>query len=138
MANELRLKIPTGVDEEKFIALIKELVKKAKQRDQDKIVFNVPDFPEIPEFPKIPDPVDYTSLLADFIDRSEKYHSEVLINIQAIHQSVNLLALEIKKQTDKLVKVQEEHNLNLSDLVTAYREPKKILRDRRGNIEGIE
>jgi ABC-type ATPase with predicted acetyltransferase domain len=115
---------------------VKLFLRKQETAPQEIKLLNLPKFPEIPEFPE---PIDYTAILKDILKNlSKEKKPEFLNEIKELNKSFSLLSLKIEQQTSALVEAMTMQADVMAELVVAYREPKKIIRDSMGRPEGIE
>ena len=140
LPNGKTLKLPQNISDGEIDRLVKFLLGKQELPKQDPVIVNVPE------------PIDYTSVFAEVVKRLEKlskksndipeikveYNADILKEVQALNQSIGMLATKIDKQTTEIVKAMTMQSNVLAELVVAYREPKKITRDNHGRPEGIE
>ena len=140
LPNGKTLKLPQNISDGEIDRLVKFLLGKQELPKQEPVIVNVPE------------PIDYTSVFAEVVKRLEKlgkksndipeikveYNADILKEVQALNQSIGLLATKIDKQTTEIVKAMTMQSDVLAELVVAYREPKKITRDNQGRPEGIE
>jgi len=99
-------------------------------------------YPEFPvpkiEIPAQPAPKDYTKQLAEFVANQKEHNAKMLAETQALNKSIAYMGMKIDAQTAAITKAMDVQSDVLAELVVAYREPKKIIRDKMGRPEGIE
>lgn len=104
--------------------------------------------------------IDYTTLLSEFIAKMEllcereievelndnreidikveNTNEEILAEMKNVLNALSIISNSISNQTTALVEAMTMQADVMAELVVAYREPKKIIRDDQGRPEGIE
>lgn len=133
--NGKTFKASASMSDAEIARAVKSLMQRPlqEQKPQEVKILNIPEFPAIPEVK------DYTSVLKEISKNlSEKGSPDLLKEVQNLNKSIGLLSLKIERQTTELVKVMTMQADVMAELVVAYREPKKIMRDAQGRPEGIK
>jgi hypothetical protein len=136
------IQLPSSMSDSAAQRVVKSLLgnlseQKPQEKDKEPVSVNV-EFPPFPPFPNFPEPKDYSKLLKEFIDQDKKNKDDILKETKALNQSIAYLGTNIQNQTNELTKAINAQSEVLAELVNAYREPKKIIRDNNGRPEGIE
>lgn len=135
--NKLRLKASKNLSEAEIKGFLHKITGQ-KEKPKEVVLLNPPVMPEFPAFPKQPEPYDYSEAFEKIAAALEgKDNKDTLEEIKKLNNSINSLSLATKNQTEKLVDAMTMQSNVLAELVLAYREPKKIIRDDKGRPEGI-
>jgi hypothetical protein len=136
------IQLPSSMSDSATQRVVKSLLgnlseQKPQEKDKEPVSVNV-EFPPFPPFPNFPEPKDYSKLLKEFVDQDKKNKDDILKEVKSLNQAVAYLGSKIENQTLALTKSINAQSEVLAELVNAYREPKKIIRDDNGRPEGIE
>jgi hypothetical protein len=141
------IQLPSSMSDLDVQRVVKLLMNKlgelqSYEKGKEVVLINT-QFPEFPQFPKIeipaqPAPKDYTKHLAEFVANQKEHNAKMLAETQALNKSIAYMGMKIDAQTAAITKAMDVQSDVLAELVVAYREPKKIIRDKMGRPEGIE
>jgi hypothetical protein len=141
------IQLPSSLSDLDVQRVVKLLMNKlgelqSYEKGKEVVLINT-QFPEFPQFPKIeipaqPAPKDYTKQLAEFVVNQKEHNAKMLAETQALNKSIAYIGMKIDAQTAAITKAMDVQSDVLAELVVAYREPKKIIRDNMGRPEGIE
>jgi N-glycosylase/DNA lyase len=142
LADGQEIQLPSSMSDLDVQRVVKTLVGKlgelqSYEKGKEVVLINT-QFPDFPKFPNIPELKDCSKLLKEFIDQDKKNKDDILKETKALNQSIAYLGTNIQNQTNELTKAINAQSEVLAELVNAYREPKKIIRDNNGRPEGIE
>ena len=141
------IQLPSSLSDLDVQRVVKLLMNKlgelqSYEKGKEVVLINT-QFPEFPQFPKIeipaqPAPKDYTKQLAEFVVNQKEHNAKMLAETQALNKSIAYIGMKIDAQTAAITKAMYVQSDVLAELVVAYREQKKIIRDNMGRPEGIE
>lgn len=125
----------TDFDIERLSKAVMDKAGILEKDEREIVVVNTP----LQDLPEYPEPKDYTKPLRDIAAKLDKQgYAELLKEVKELNKGLNYLCMKIDRQTQEMVKTLNVQNDVLAELVVAYKEPKKIVRDSMGRPEGIE